>query len=82
MSRAFVKDLPNGTRRGNTKGLRRCEREGWTLLGSAYCSVRYEPRAKNDPRPWWDGVRRYRALDCWAVPPIVTETLAVIGNRE
>ncbi|MBV6698505.1 hypothetical protein KV557_15435 [Kitasatospora aureofaciens] len=49
-------------------------------MGGAYCSVEYAPRAKNDPRPWSDGVLRYRALDCWAVPPIVTETLAVFGD--
>ncbi|MEV7024422.1 hypothetical protein [Kitasatospora sp. NPDC093558] len=80
MSRAFVKVLLDGTRRGNTRGLRKCQREGWTIVGGAYCSVQYSPRAKNDPRPWSDGVLHYRALDCWAVPPIVTETLAVFGN--
>ncbi|MFF2660641.1 hypothetical protein ACFVUH_25175 [Kitasatospora sp. NPDC058032] len=82
MTKAFVKPLPDGTRRGNTQGLLRCRQDGWTLMGPHHYPVSHEPRAKNDPRPWSDGVRRFRALDCWAVGPIVTEMLAVFNDCE
>lgn len=72
MARKFIKELENGTREGNTRGLLACYRAGWTLMGGPYHYVTYAPRAKNDPRPWTDGTFRYRALDCWAVPPVTS----------
>ncbi len=69
MARAFIKDLPDGTRKGNARGLLRCHREGWQILGGrGRYELRYAPRMPQDCRPWTDGVTRYRALDCWAVP--------------
>ncbi|MCP2311069.1 hypothetical protein FHR36_004232 [Kitasatospora paracochleata] len=35
MGRPFMKELADGTRRGNTKGLRQCERDGWQILAGA-----------------------------------------------
>lgn len=69
MSRAYVKELSDGTRKGNARGPLRCQREGWLILGGDRCELRYAPRNLRDCRPWTDGVARYRALDCWAVPP-------------
>lgn len=68
MGRAFIKPLPDGTRRGNTRGLRECERDGWQILAGARHVVRYAPRTPHDCRPWTDGVSRFWSRDCWAVP--------------
>ncbi|MER6360121.1 hypothetical protein [Kitasatospora sp. NPDC001527] len=68
-AKVFIVNLPDGTRHGNTRGLRQCHAEGWSILAGEYWEVRHAPRAPRDPRPWTDGLLRFRALDCWAVPP-------------
>lgn len=68
MARAYIKRLPDGTRRGNTRGLLRCERDGWQILAGACYAVRHDPRTPNDCRPWTDGLSRFWSRDCWAVP--------------
>ncbi|MGW2540953.1 hypothetical protein ACWC5I_08775 [Kitasatospora sp. NPDC001574] len=64
----FVKELPDGTRRGNTRGLVRCQRDGWQILTPDRHEARYAPRTGNDCRPWTDGKDRFWSRDCWAVP--------------
>lgn len=68
MAKAFVKKLPDGSCKGNTRGLLRCRQEGWQILGDQDQDVRHAPRVPSDSRPWTDGVNRFRALDCRAVP--------------
>ncbi|MFE4516357.1 hypothetical protein ACFRMQ_19420 [Kitasatospora sp. NPDC056783] len=68
MAKPFIRTLPDGTRRGNTRGLRECERAGWQILTPGRHKARYAPRTANDCRPWTDGIDRHWARDCWAVP--------------
>ncbi len=68
MARGFIKDLSDGTRQGNTRGLLKCRANGWQIINHQRHGVWHAPRVPNDPSPWTDGVTRYRALDCWAVP--------------
>ncbi|MEY9944874.1 hypothetical protein [Kitasatospora sp. GAS1066B] len=69
MGKAYIRDLPDGTRRGNARGLLRCQQDGWQILTGPSHELRYDPRTPRDCRPWTDGVIRYRALDCWAQRP-------------
>ncbi len=68
MAKAFVKALPDGTRRRNTRGLLRCERGGWQILAGACYAARRARRTPNDCRPWTGGLARYWSRDCRAVP--------------
>lgn len=71
MSKAFVKHLPDGTRRGNTRGLLVSAQDGWRIVTARrYRTVRVThcPRVPNDTRPWVDAAgRRYFSRECWAV---------------
>lgn len=43
--------------------------------------VQYQPRSKNDSRPWCNGVFRYSGREVHTVPPTCAEVLLWMGDQ-